>query len=380
MSRITVVTLCALIAIFAGPDNYVVAAPPLTEKQVLGKNLFFDFRLSQPDGQSCGTCHASLAGFADPIHLLPVSRGVLPFRFGSRNAPSAAYASFSPPLHFDDEDETYVGGLFWDGRANSLEEQARAPFLNPLEMHNANKKQVIDDIANSVLAASFKKVYGAHALDPANTDQAYSQLVDAIAAYERSAEVSPFTSKFDYYLKGKVKLTAQEARGLALYNGKANCFACHPSTIQGNEPGPLFTDFTYDNIGIPKNWSNPFLYLPRDLNPDGLNFVDYGLANTVAEFDPSGAGAQVGRFKVPTLRNLDRTAPYGHNGYFQTIKQIVHFYNTRDVKSAHWPAAEIPSTVNHDELGNLSMSDQEENDLVAFLKTLTDGFIVIGGR
>lgn len=351
------------------------ATPPLNEKESLGKSLFFETRLSNPDGQSCASCHAASAGFTDPFHVLPVSRGVLPLRFGSRSAPTAAYSKFSPPLFFDKVDGTYVGGLFWDGRADTLEQQAQGPFLNPLEMHNANREQVIGDIARSPLAAAFKKVYGQQSLDPANTNQAYLQLADAIATYERSQEVSPFTSKFDYYLKGQVKLTNREARGLALFNGKANCFACHPSTVQGNEPGPLFTDFTYDNIGIPKNWLNPYLYMSKDLNPDGIGFIDYGLQKTVASFDPD-ASDQAGRFKVPTLRNLELSSPYGHNGYFFTIKQIVHFYNTRDVPVALWPQSEVPQTVNHDELGDLGLTNEEEDDLILFLRTLTDGFVL----
>ena len=114
--------------------------------------------------------------------------------------------------------------------------------------------------------------------------------------------------------------------------------------------------------------------LPPSINPQGTNFIDYGLANTILNIDPTNAADQAGRFKVPTLRNLALTAPYGHNGYFKTMKDIVHFYNTRDVPSAGWPDSEVPETVNHDELGNLNLTDQEENDLVEFLKTLTDGY------
>jgi len=132
-------------------------------------------------------------------------------------------------------------------------------------------------------------------------------------------------------------------------------------------PQALFTDFSYDNIGIPKNPENPFYALSPDLNPDGANFLDHGLATTLG--DPS----QDGRFRVPTLRNVGITPPYGHNGYFKDLKSIVQFYNTRDTDPM-WPLPEIPGTVNRDELGHLGLTDGEIDDIVAFLQTLTDGY------
>src|SRR5438132_1512285 len=241
-------------------------------------------------------------------------------------------------------------------------------------MHNSNLQQVVAKIRTAPYAPLFKKRFGQNSLSAANSETAYQQITQAIAAFERRPEFSPFTSKFDFYLKGQAKLTAREARGLELFNSKANCFACHPSIAAEGQPGPMFTDFTYDNIGIPKNWNVPFLKLPLDLNSAGTNFVDYGLANTVAQFDAANVPAEAGKFRVPTLRNLALTAPYGHNGYFKTLKNIVHFYNTRDVPDAGWPKAEVPETVNHDELGDLGMTDREEDDLVAFLLTLSDGY------
>ena len=367
--RKTQVFLCASLCALAA-----FAQNERTDLERLGRKIYFDTSLSTPPGQSCASCHTPAAGFADPDHALPVSRGVIKSRTGFRSAPTAAYAKFIPPLYYDADGETYVGGLFWDGRVDSLAAQAQFPFLNPVEMHNPDQQTVVAKIRRGTYAPLFNKVFGAAALNTNNFPTAYQQVTVAIAAFESTPLFSPFTSKFDYYLKGKARLTLPEQRGLALYNGQANCFACHPSTAADGQPGPMFTDFTYDNIGIPKNWDIPFLYLPPNLNPAGTNFVDYGLANTVAKFDPDHAAEQAGRFKVPTLRNLALTAPYGHNGYFKTLKDIVHFYNTRDVPSAGWPAGEVPETVNHDELGDLGLTDAEENDLVAFLKTLTDGW------
>ena len=346
----------------------------LTDKQKLGKMLYFDKTLSAPNGQSCATCHSPSAGFADPDDSSPVSNGVIEKRVGFRNTPTAAYASFIPPLSYNADDETYVGGLFLDGRAATLSDQAEQPFLNTLEMHNPDKDHVVNAVRRASYSSKFKQVFGNDALDANKTETAYSQIADAIANFESSPVFSPFTSKYDYYLKGKAKLTAREALGLDLFNNKAGCAACHPSTATDGQPGPMFTDFTYDNIGIPKNWKNPFLNLPRKLNRDGIDFIDIGLAKTVATFDPLNAHLEAGKFRVTTLRNIELTAPYGHNGFFKSLREVVNFYNTRDVPAANWAPAEVPETENKDELGNLGLTEREVDAIVAFLKTLTDGY------
>lgn len=351
-------------------------ADPAALKIELGRRLFNATWMSEPDGQSCATCHSPAAAFSDPQRQRPVSAGALKDRVNLRNAPSLAYASFTPSLHYNTEDETYVGGLFLDGRVDGLAAQAVQPLLDPLEMHNPGKVSVVRDLRRSTVAPLFKQVYGAESLEPFNTDAAFAQVADAIAAFEASPEMNPFTSKYDYYLKGQARLSPAEERGLQLFNGKANCCACHPSNVVGDEPGPLFTDFTYDNIGTPKNWNSPFLTLPARLNPHGLAFIDYGLMNTILgiEPDPEKAAAEAGKFKVTTLRNVELTAPYGHNGYFQTLKQVVRFYSTRDDPAEYWPPAEVLANVNRDEMGSLGLTPQEEDDLVAFLLTLTDGY------
>jgi cytochrome c peroxidase len=147
---------------------------------------------------------------------------------------------------------------------------------------------------------------------------------------------------------------------------KGNCAACHPTTPSPDGTPPLLTDFTYDNLGAPRNPENPFYKLPHELNPDGFYYVDLGLALTVNE--PSANG----KFRVPSLRNVALTSPYLHNGVFKTLYQVVSFYNTRDV--APWPAPEVPENVNREELGDLGLTNQEVEDIVAFLNTLTDGW------
>ena len=284
-----------------------------------------------------------------------------------------------------------MGGQVWDGRVPTLAEQAKEPFLNKVEMANPDKATVIKDVRTAPYAQLFKQVYGTHALD--EVDQAYEYVADAIAAFEESRQFNAFSSKFDYYLAGKVKLSKQEQRGLKLYEAedKGNCAACHP--LWPNEEDrtpPLFTDFTYDNLGVPRTPTNPFYTLPAEYNPDGEKFVDIGLAANPQVKADGRAQQEKGKVKVPTLRNIELTAPYMHNGYFQDLRNVVDFYNTRDVKPACpnpltseaealqqscWPAAEIKENVNKDELGNLKLTEQEVDDIVAFMLTLTDGYV-----
>jgi cytochrome c peroxidase len=186
--------------------------------------------------------------------------------------------------------------------------------------------------------------------------------------------VSPFSSKYDAYLEGKADLNPQERLGLALFEGKAGCAACHPNRPGPDAQRPLFTDFTYDNIGLPRNPANPFYAQPASVNPDGAAFVDVGLANNSRVMKDGAVQANRGRFKVSTLRNVALTAPYTHNGVFATLKEVVAFYNRRDLDPVRFGPPEVPETVNRTELGNLGLSDEEEDALVAFLGTLTDGY------
>ncbi|MFC1790990.1 cytochrome-c peroxidase [Gemmatimonadota bacterium] len=339
----------------------------LTPKESLGKLLFFDRQLSTPPGQACSDCHSPGAGFGDPNRQLPVSRGVHPDRYGNRNDMTASYAAYIPPLAFDEAEGLWVGGLFWDGRASSLAEQAKGPPLNPLEMANPDAEAVVAAIREAPYRDQFLAVYGEGALE--NAGAAYDHMADAIAAYEMTSEVSPFDSKYDQFLAGQVALSAQELRGLALFEdeSKGNCSACHPSRPAPDGSPPYFTDFTYDNLGTPRNPENPFYFLPQEFNPDGVDYVDLGLGPVVG--DPGLNGF----FRVPTLRNVAITPPYMHNGVFHTLYQVVSFYNSRD--RAPWPAPEVATHVNRDELGDLELTPQEMESIVAFLRTLTDGYV-----
>lgn len=351
--------------LFSGVALAQGLATELTAKQALGKRLFFDPMLSSPVGQSCAHCHAPNSGFADPRKGQAVSAGVHPDRFTERNSPSVTYLARVPALHRDEKEDIYLGGLFYDGRANTLEEQIDGPLFSAVEMANTSKNELIERL-RSTYQEAFAVVYGNSAFQ--NTDTAYQQLVEAIAAYERSAELNSYTAKYDYYLAGKVQLTAQELRGLQLFEAedKGNCAACHPSQPENGQP-PLFTDFSYDNLGVPKNLQSEFLSQAKEFNPDGKKYTDIGLAKTIN--DPK----RKGKFKVPTLRNIALTAPYMHNGIFQTLEEVVDFYNTRDVDKK-WGVPEVKENVNKEELGNLKLNKQEVADIVAFMQTLTDGY------
>lgn len=375
---------------------------------VAGGRIFEDKDLSLKQNQSCASCHDMEFGFTSPNTLVnatgAVMFGSVVSRFGSRKPPSAAYATQSPVLHYDAEDDTFVGGNFWDGRATGARlgspsaEQAEGPFVNPVE-------QALPDIAcvvYRVSRASYANIY-TNAYDkrinsivwPANTDAlcrtegstvpitpAARAIVGleidriglAIAAFEASPRVNAFSSKHDQVLAGKAKFTHQEEAGRQLYEGKAACAACHPNVGEG----ALMTDYTFDNIGVP---SNP--YNPARLQNSA--FRDLGLGGAFAL--PERWGAQ----KVPTLRNIDRRPgnaekSYMHNGVFKSLEQVVHFYNTRDVlpncvSLPHpafgvncWPAPEVAENVNVDELGNLGLTPAQEAALVAYLRTLSDGY------
>lgn len=344
-----------------------LATSRLSPKEQLGKLLFFETSLSTPEGQSCSTCHDPAFAFADPVTDLPVSRGAVHGMYGNRNDMPVSYSMYVPPLHYDSTEGVWVGGYFWDGRVNSLEEQAMEPPLNPLEMANSDVLHVAEKVRSLDYADQFKAVYGKDALD--YPDSVFYYMADALAAYERSAEVNPFSSKYDLWQKGKATLTEQEQRGFMLFvvESKGNCAACHPHTPLEDGTPALFTDFTYDNLGTPANGENPFYLLSEAHNPEGFNYRDQGLAASLN--DPQ----ELGKFRVPTLRNVALTAPYVHNGVFKTLYQVVSFYNTRDV--APWPDPETTANVNVDEMGNLGLSNQEVEDIVAFLHTLTDGWL-----
>jgi cytochrome c peroxidase len=373
----------------------------LSAVERLGKKLFFDESLSAGGNQSCATCHDPKAGWVGGNEALnrtgAVYEGSVSGRFGNRKPPSAAYATLAPKFGpVAAQGTEFAGGNFWDGRAtgeklgNPAADQALGPFLNPLEQALPDAAALVRKVCGSGIAPLFKEVWGPGACD--DVERAYGFIGLSVAAYEGSKEVNQFSSKYDAVLAGRARLTDEEQRGLALFVGKGRCAACHPHGPAADGP-PLFTDFTFENIGIPKNPANPF-YANADANPDGTGWIDQGLGGFLAETAAYKlhAPSQVGKHRVPTLRNVDlRPSPafvksFGHNGYFKSLEAIVHFYNTRDVLPACgppaqkegvdcWPAPEVRANLNKAMLGNLGLTEAEEHAIVRFLATLSDGFL-----
>jgi cytochrome c peroxidase len=384
------------------------------DEQTLGNLLFTDANLSLNRNQSCSTCHSlspatdpltqlpfGTPGFVDPLNVLngtPVSAGSTAGDFGSLNAPSVGYAAFSPDFFWDPVAYIYTGGLFWNGRATNLEAQATVPLLNPVEMGMPSEWAVVTRLQeNTNYVALFQQIYGldlasipagdlAPATNPAPgaVPAVYAAAMQAIAEFERGPVFNQFTSKYDFWLAGMTTLSSNELSGYDLFTGKANCIDCHVSFMgedsSGNLTPPLFTDFTYANVGLPRNWNIP-----------GTPAPDLGLGGRpdIAAAWPDGS--QLGLHKTMSLRNIAITPPYGHNGVFSNLQQVVHFYNTRDTLGpldantnagfgiTGWPPPEISSNLCVAEIGNLRLTSAEEAQIVAFLETLTDNYPAIGG-
>lgn len=436
----------------------ISTAADLLPIEQLGKSIFFDENLSINKNQACAACHALEVGWTGPDMMInlrgAVYEGSISGRFGNRKPPSAAYAGDS--LSLSHINGMFSGGMFWDGRATGwtlddpLAEQAQGPFLNPAEQALRDNACVVYIVANSGYYSLYKQVWGEINIDwmpynieemcavegpkltltnddRAKVDTAYNNIARSIAAYEMSSEVSSFSSKFDRFwdkanFLGKdvtlidmrnwwdyrnLGLNSLELKGLALFNDdkRGKCSLCHALDSGPNGKPPLFTDFTYDNLGIPKNPMNP-VYKSEP------GFIDLGLGDflrKLASFNEwrdlpyvtnvveltNGelidiAEENDGKHKVPTLRNVDKRPypwfikAYSHNGYFKSLYSIVHFYNTRDRLASCdskrfplpgfncWPEAEVLDNVNTTELGNLRLSFFEELAIVEFLKTLSD--------
>src|SRR5271167_3037284 len=418
----------------------------------LGKLMLFDKHLSVNQNEACSFCHTPETGFTGPIQSLNLSTvsypGSVRTRFSQRKPQSYMYATFAPVLHYNPLQGDFVGGNFWDMRASGYRlqspsaEQAQGPPTNPVEMGFPDSACLAYRLSKAQYRKLFETVWGSDsfaiswppdvekvcatpgpppsndpypvhlsAADRQRADHVYDEFGLAAASYEASPEVSPFTSKYDNVQAGVDKFTPQEERGYALFRGKAGCNQCHRDGGPGEEP--LFTDFTASNLGVPRNPALQYYFEATPdkqgfrANPAGSAYVDTGVGSFLrtlqsdsGQLNPDSKWVGLApkfdaKFQVPTLRNIDmRPTPdfvkaYMHNGYFKSLKEVVHFYNTRDVlpsckagdageKVACWPPPEDPTNLNKKQLGNLNLTDQEEDDLVGFLKTLTDGYKVPG--
>ena len=431
----------------------VIALPKAqrAELEKLGKAIFFDKNLSNPPGVSCASCHDPQCGYAGSNNSqtnasIGIAPGAISGRFENRNPPTITYVQFCPggTPTYDKTLQSYVGGFFRDGRASDLLQQIRSPLFHPNEMNNvvgnaSSPKLVVKKVQAASYAKSFERVFGPDVFNlPAQ--KILDLVAQALAAFEFSSEVSPFSSKYDAYLSGKVQLSPSELNGLRLVTGSVTgraggdlykggqCVICHAIQDDPKKGPDLWTQFCYVNIGVPRNEKNPYYgetdkrANPLGYNPLGAAYVDLGLGDCLyplqglpaGNLGPSSNGKGDflhvnGTFKVTTLRNIDRRPnskfikAYMHNGVFKGLKEIVHFYNTRNLTSRGgevidftrpnpyeglkgkplWPKPEYasPDTLQNAEglpgrIGNLGLTEADENDIVAFLKTLSDGYSV----
>jgi cytochrome c peroxidase len=443
--------------------------------RTLGKLMNFDENMSPFRNVACASCHMPYAGFSGPIPSVNLTMVAYPgsyrYRAGKRTAQRYTYSARFPVLQYNETQQLFFGGNFWDGRSTGYllqspdAEQAQHPPVDPLEMGNPDTACITFKLAQSQYRKLFEDIWGKGSFDidfPRDTEEicctpagaarfgtnvtpvrlspsdrtksnrVFDNWGQSISFYESSMAVSPFTSKFDAFLKGSATLTPDEAQGYQLFKGKGNCNSCHldgrgttlfphqldTSTVADVEP--LFTCFGYANLGLPLNPRVAFLWETTPdaygftPNPIGFGYRDLGLGT----FLRSGYGSadnpnsdwtalaplQDGRMQTSTARNVAMTPPqcptteapgpyfqkeFFHNGYIKSLKQLVHFYNTRDVypfavtsgncppgtteKVDCWPMPEVPNNLDHT-IGHLGLTDHEEDLIVIFMQTLTDGF------
>lgn len=371
-------------AVLTSACSPVSTAQRLSLEAALGEKAFNDLSLSASGQQSCATCHAAVVGHTAPNALAAQLGGADLNVQGVRASQSLRYLATNQAFHFDDEG-TPTGGFFWDGRADTLAIQAAGPLLRDIEMANTDKASVVCKIASATWVEDFKSVYGVNVLN--DVDAAFEKLTLALQRYQlEDAAFQSFTSKYDAVLRNETTLSVPETRGLALFNDevKGNCASCHTSEKSANGGHPLFTDFTYDNLGVPRNAE-----IVANNDP---TYFDLGLCGRK---DLKARGDLCGGFKVPSLRNVALRPVFFHNGKFKTLKEALVFYVQRDTHPEKWyPVNPDNSIQKFDDLPSKyrvnvntseapydrhpgdtpALNDAEIDDVIAFLKTLNDGW------
>jgi cytochrome c peroxidase len=368
------------------------AAPqPLTPLQQLGKSMFRDPSLSASGKEACSTCHDPKYAYGPPPGRTIAIGGPRMNRSGTRTVPSLRYLREVPPFKeehkFLDGDVGPIGGLMWDGRAASLEEQSQLPLLAANEMANASTTDVARKLARAAYAPQFKALFGADIFQ--HPGKAFAAGMSALAAFQQvPEEFYPYSSRYDAYLRGDIDLTEQEERGADLFKDpdKGNCASCHLGTSRDGVPPP-FTDFDFVNIGAPRNPR-----LPANADP---RYYDLGLCGPNRR-DLTKKRELCGFFRSPTVRNTAIREAFFHNGVFTNLRQVMEFYNERDLHpekfyprnpdgSVHryddMPAG-YPDDIDHDppldrKPGQApALTEADIDDIIAFLKTLTDADVV----
>jgi cytochrome c peroxidase len=363
----------------------------------LGRQMFLDRSLSASGRQSCASCHSPAHHFGPPNDL-PVQPGGPDMKHaGTRAVPSLEYLQVTPSFveHFFDSDAEGddsvdagpTGGLTWDGRADRGRDQARIPLLSPDEMANAGPADVVARVRAAPYADELLRLYGGRIFD--DTGKAFDAIAESLEAFEQTPAFFPFDSKFDAYMTGKATLTDQETRGLQLFSAsnKGNCASCHRFSTPGTLP--VFNDFGLVALGVPRNAN-----IPANRN---AAYFDMGLCGPYRT-DLADHPEYCGLFRSPTLRNAATRQTFFHNGVFHTLREVIEFYVQRDVRPGKWYPRTPGGTVDKfNDLparyrGNVNMEppfggrpgdapaldDKEIDDLIAFLKTLTDGYVPDG--
>ena len=443
--------------------------------ETLGELMLFDKNISTNRNLACASCHMPYVGFGGPIPSVNLTiiayPGSVHIRAGKRTPQRHPYSPFFPVLQYNQVQGLFFGGNFFDSRATGYllripdAEQAQGPPVDTQEMGLPDTACIAFRLSHAVYRPLFEEVWGTgsfeinfphetaricatpggaaafggsttpiplSAADRTRANTVYDRWAQSIDAYEQSAQVSAFSSKFDAFLAGKYKLTPEEMAGLKLFDGKANCNSCHldgrGTTLKSNQTdtssaamvNPLFTCFGSANEGLPLNPRDSFYYETKPdaygftANPYGLGYRDLGLGTFLRSGFGSGPNPNMswrqyastvdGQMQVSSARDVAMTPPqcptteapgpyfqkgFFHNGYIKSLKQLVHFYNTRDkyaypVTSGHcppgttekvdcWPMPEVRNNIDMTS-GNIGLTDKEENDIVAFLETLSDGF------
>jgi cytochrome c peroxidase len=367
--------------------------PSAAAMTVLGRALFFDASLSASGKVACATCHDPRRAFGPPNDSAVQPGGVDGRHSGVRSVPSLTYTQNIPPFtehYFDDEgddgiDQGAAGGRTWDGRAQSAHDQARLPLFSPFEMANASIAAVVAKVRRAAYAAQFRETFGNTVFD--DTAPAFKAVLMALETYQQNpAEFSPYSSKYDAWLRRETSLSGEELRGLAAFNdpAKGNCARCHPSGLR-NGAFPQFTDFGYAAIGAPRNKAIP-------ANADS-SYYDLGLCGPLRT-DLADKKEYCGLFRTPSLRNVATRRVFFHNGVFHRLDDVVRFYAERDTRPQKWyPPGKNGATVKFDDLpvqyqGNVdtqapldrqvgdppALSEADIQDIVVFLNTLTDGY------
>ena len=356
------------------------------ERAALGRRIFFDTTLSEPAGLSCAGCHDPATAFSgERGSRRGVTPGSRPGHFGVRHTPSLLYARYAPPLYLFMDDDAIVpeprGGLFADGRVDTLAQLPIQPLTNPDEMGNRDAARVARKLAKAGYADELRRQFGADLF--ADHTRTLAALGEALQAYLQSDELSPFTSRYDAYVRGEAPLTPQELRGLALFRNpdKGNCASCHGFDPTSRDPArSLFTDFAYESVAVPRNDRIP-------ANRDPARY-DLGLCDTARARHWDDPDQWCGYFRTPSLRNVAARRAYMHNGRFDDLKQVVTYYVTRgtdpwkwypkgrmfdDVPARYQRNLNINATPYNRGVGMRPTMDEAEIDaVVAFLGTLTD--------